>query len=177
VKCGYVEEQCTAPPVLFFTLADGKNPRSEEVLAALRELFRAQGKNHSTLECLAFPTMEAIEKYRQEKKIAPPSAVALFDDARVNGKCFSPFCRGGKKSARMPVWSPAHWGVAINTDLDARRINSVAFQIRADFYNNFLAQLARGKRPWGNLPSMAGSSLLRREKRERHEHQKRYGGF
>jgi hypothetical protein len=153
-------------PILCFTLADGRNPQSENILASLLLMFRDEEKGLAP-ECIAFSDADAIHQHFLKRNISPACAVAIFDDLHIGSKCFSPVHREGKKNlSHIPSWSPAHWGVMVNPKIPEIRTCSAASQIRADFYVNFSRHIAEGKLPWGNPPSPRRNTKRHKETRE-----------
>jgi len=168
-------EAATTTPVLFFTIGDGRNRMSEQVVNAMVTITKCDQPLLETFGACAnvFPTEESLRAYLAECPLEPIQAVMIFDDPLGKGRRHSPLWRGTRHPKRSHArWIFGSWGMAVNPETAERYVPHIASQILADFLTNFMERMGKGQFPWGSRPDPKNHAARRRE-RIHEEHRKR----
>jgi len=158
-------EGISQPPTIFFTMGDGENPKSEEIVSKLKWAFFET----PAVSCKIFVDMIELTDYLKTGKLKPMDAVAIFDGSlgkrhmvsmpRLNG-CWERFIK---------VWSPAFWNIMVSPAISRERTDKMVHLILVLYHQQYLERLDCRELPAGEPLSPGSHERQNSKRRDRYE--------
>jgi len=158
-------EKIDHPPTFFFTMGDGTNPKSEEVIAGLQRKF----SDGPVVFCKTLADEAELVEYMKAAKLRPMYAVAIFDGF-CKGRYMISMPRSDRRWERfVKRWSPAFWNVMVCPAMSSKRTDGIVHQIWVLYHEQYLERLDRRQFPAGEPLSPNSREHRKSKRRQRFE--------